>query len=82
VAALFSDNFDNFLHFLQPYAGPQGSLAYPAGLSWNDAQIRGNETPRDMLVRCVNNAAVGDVRRCQVEDDLAVLAFLIHKLPR
>ena len=29
-----------------------------------------------MLVRCVNNAVGGDVRRCQIEDDLAVFAFI------
>jgi len=76
VAALFSDNFDTFLHSLQPHGGPQGNLTYPAGLSRQDARIRGNETPRDMLVRCVSNAAGGNVRQCQVEDDLAVFAFI------
>src|SRR5271157_1266797 len=76
VAALFSDNFDTFLHSLQPHGRPQGNLTYPAGLSRQDARIRGNETPRDMLVRCVSNAAGGNVRQCQVEDDLAVFAFI------
>ena len=76
MAALFSDNFDTFAHSLRPHTGRQGNLTYPAGLCWQDAQIRGNETPRDMLVRCVNNAAGGNVRGCQVEDDLAVFAFV------
>jgi len=76
VAALFSNNFDTFLHSLQPRAGPQGKLTFPAGLSWQDARIIGNETPRDMLVRCVNNAAGGNVRACQIEDDLAAFAFI------
>jgi hypothetical protein len=76
LAALFSDNFDAFAHSLRPHAGRHGNLTYPAGLSWHDAQIQGNETPRDMLVRCVNNAVGGNVRGCQVEDDLAVFAFI------
>lgn len=76
MAALFSDSFDSFLHSLQPHGGPKGSRTYPAGLSWQDTKIRGNETAHDMLVRCVNNAAGGDVRRCQIEDDLAVFAFI------
>jgi len=76
VAALFTDNFDWFLHTLQPHPGPHGNLTYPAGLDWRDARIAGNETPRDMLVRCLANAAGGDVRRCQVEDDLAVFASI------
>jgi hypothetical protein len=76
MAALFSDNFDSFLHSLQPHTGPQGNLTYPAGLVWQDAQIRGNETPRDMLMRCATNAAGGDVQRCLIEDDLAVCAFV------
>jgi hypothetical protein len=29
-----------------------------------------------MFVRCVNNAVGGDPRRCQVEEDLAVFAFI------
>jgi len=76
VADLFSDNFDIFLHSLRPHAGQQGNLTYPAGLSWQDAHIRGDETARNMLTRCVNHAAGGNVRLCQVEDDLAVLAFI------
>lgn len=76
MASLFSDNFDWFLHALQPHSAPKGRVAYPAGLAWQYARIAGNETPRDMLQRCVNSAGAGDVRCCQVEADLAVIAFV------
>ena len=76
MAALFSDNFDLFLHSLRPHAGPTGQLTFPVGLPWDVAQVHGNETPGGMLARCVNDALGGDVRRCAVEADLAVLAFI------
>jgi hypothetical protein len=79
MSALFSDNFDWFLYSLEPDGGPQGNREYPGGLSWRDARearIQGNENVHDMFVRFVNNKLGGQVSRCQIESDLAVLAFI------
>lgn len=72
---LFTENFHWFFQRLNPHTGPEGRVSVPLALNPRDAIVRGNETVRDMLVRCINNTT-GDPRDCLIVDDLAVLGHV------
>ncbi len=68
----FSAGVDSLLAVIDPGNAKQGSRSFPAGINMRDLVMKGNDTYFDLFTRVVNGFLGGDVRKCAVEEDLAV----------